>query len=111
MRAGRKAGIELVCVPVLRGRQAGSPRIGVALGQQQQLGVRASPGVWRSDVARNGRATSSSESPCGITKAFCRDRGVRRDICAWYSPSTPASLGTGGRVWAEAAFSQVCSKA
>lgn len=109
MRAGRKAGIELVCVPVLRGRQAGSPRIGVALGQQQ-LGVRASPGAGCSDVARNGRGTSSSESPCGVTEAFCRDRGVWRDICAWYSPSTPASLGTGGRVWAEAAFSQVCSK-
>jgi len=39
MRAGRKVGRELDCVPVLRGREGGSPRIGVALGQQQQLGV------------------------------------------------------------------------
>ena len=39
MRAGRKVGREVDCVPVLGGIEGGSPRIGVALGQQQQLGV------------------------------------------------------------------------
>lgn len=59
MRAGRKVGRELDCVPVLREREGGSPRTGVALGQQQQLGVTQGWGGGGSDVARKGRGSSS----------------------------------------------------
>lgn len=88
---GRKAERELVHVPVLRGRGAGSLLLSQGWGGSGTTATTGCQGQPRGEGG-DGRGASSLQCPCGVTEAFWRQRRMEGHFgLVRTSPRTPAS--------------------